>query len=78
MSCAVSSDSEQDGALFSGVVQRLGDGAFSPVFHAWGALAIALAWVAALAGAVFIVLRHAVGTRNHHDHGRERTDLKSV
>jgi hypothetical protein len=33
------------------------DGAFSPAFHAWGELALALGWLAALAGAVAVVLR---------------------
>jgi hypothetical protein len=33
------------------------DGAFSPAFHAWGQLALALAWLAALALAVAGVLR---------------------
>ncbi len=39
------------------------DGAFSPVFHAWSALAIGLGWAAALTVAVSWVLRRAVGTR---------------
>ena len=39
------------------------DGAFSSVFHAGPALVIALGWLAALATAVYLVLRHAVGTR---------------
>jgi hypothetical protein len=39
------------------------DGAFSPTFHAVGALAIALSWTAALTVTVGLVLRRAVGTR---------------
>jgi hypothetical protein len=38
-------------------------GAFSPSFHATGALLFTLAWLAALAIAVYVVLRRAVGTR---------------
>jgi hypothetical protein len=33
------------------------DGGFSAAFHAWGALALALAWLIALAAAVAVVLR---------------------
>jgi hypothetical protein len=39
------------------------DGAFSGVFHAWGALLIGLGWLAAVGIAVFVVLRRAVGQR---------------
>ncbi len=39
------------------------DGAFSPVFHAAGALVIAVGWATALAVVVSWVLRRAVGTR---------------
>ena len=39
------------------------DGAFSSVFHAGPALVIALGWLAALATAVYLLLRQAVGTR---------------
>lgn len=39
------------------------DGAFSPSFHAAGALVIAITWTAALMIAVSWVLRRAVGTR---------------
>jgi hypothetical protein len=39
------------------------DGAFSPSFHAAGALAIALGWTVALALIVGFVLRRAVRTR---------------
>jgi hypothetical protein len=34
---------------------------FSDTFHAWGALAIGLGWLAALSVAVYVVLRCAVG-----------------
>lgn len=37
------------------------DGAFSNVFHAWGALVIGLGWLAALSVTVYVVLRRAVG-----------------
>jgi hypothetical protein len=37
------------------------DAAFSGTFHAWGALAIGLGWLAALSLAVYVVLRRAVG-----------------
>jgi hypothetical protein len=39
------------------------DGAFSTTFHAGGELALSLAWLAALAAAVILVLRRAVATR---------------
>jgi hypothetical protein len=39
------------------------DGAFSPAFHTGGELLIALAWVAASATSVYLVLRRAVGAR---------------
>lgn len=38
-------------------------GAFSPSFHAAGALVIAIGWTAALMIAVSWILRRAVGTR---------------
>jgi hypothetical protein len=38
-------------------------GAFSPSFHATGALLLALAWLAALSIAVYLALRRAVRTR---------------
>jgi hypothetical protein len=38
-------------------------GAFSPGFHAAGVLVLALAWLAALALALFVVLGRALGTR---------------
>lgn len=38
------------------------DAAFSPGFHAWGALAISLGWIAGLTVLVGIVLRRAIGT----------------
>ena len=38
-------------------------GAFSPTFHAGGELMLALGWLAALATAVYLVLRRAVATR---------------
>jgi hypothetical protein len=37
------------------------DGAFSPAFHASGALLISLGWAAALASCVYLVLQRAVG-----------------
>jgi ABC-type Na+ efflux pump permease subunit len=37
------------------------DGAFSDVFHAWGALVIGLGWLTVLSVAVYFVLRRAVG-----------------
>jgi hypothetical protein len=39
------------------------DGAFSDSFHAGGDLLLSLAWVGLLGGAVFVVLRRAVGPR---------------
>ena len=39
------------------------DGAFSPTFHAVGALGIGLAWLAVLSVTVYVVLRRAVGVR---------------
>jgi hypothetical protein len=39
------------------------DGAFSQTFHAAGALAIGLGWLAALSVAVYVVLRRAVDSR---------------
>lgn len=36
------------------------DGAFSSSFHAWGALALSIAWLVALAFAVLVVLRRVV------------------
>ena len=38
-------------------------GSFSPSFHAGGELLLALAWLAALTTAVFVVLRRAVGAK---------------
>jgi hypothetical protein len=38
-------------------------GAFSPSFHATGALLLTLAWLAALSVAVVAVLRRAVGVK---------------
>ena len=38
------------------------DGAFSQVFHAWGELALALGWLAALAAVVALVLRSNLTT----------------
>jgi hypothetical protein len=46
-----------------GPVRMMVDGAFSPHFHAAPQLMLALAWVAALAVAVFLLLRRAVGVR---------------
>jgi hypothetical protein len=46
-----------------GPTRVLLDGAFSPTFHAAGALLISLGWAAALAGCVYLVLRRAVGVR---------------
>lgn len=40
------------------------DGAFSSSFNAAGDLLLSLAWLGLLGGAVFVVLRHAVGQRN--------------
>ncbi len=40
------------------------EGAFSTTFHAYGELAIGLAWLLVLGGAVVIVLRRAVGARS--------------
>jgi hypothetical protein len=40
------------------------DGAFSSSFHAGGDLLLSLAWAGLLGGAVFFVLRRAVGQRN--------------
>ena len=39
------------------------DSSFSATFHAGGDLLLALAWLAALAIAVYVLLRRAVGTR---------------
>lgn len=39
------------------------DGAFSSSFHAGGDLLLSLAWISFLGGAVFVVLRRAVGQR---------------
>jgi hypothetical protein len=39
------------------------DGAFSPEFHAWTELALALGWLAALALAVTLTLRRLLGSR---------------
>jgi hypothetical protein len=39
------------------------DAAFSSEFHAWGALALGLAWVAVLLAAVIVVLGRVVGLR---------------
>jgi hypothetical protein len=39
------------------------DGAFSQSFHAGGELLLSIGWLAALAVAVHVVLRHAVGSR---------------
>jgi hypothetical protein len=38
-------------------------GSFSPTFHAGGELLLAVAWLAALTTAVFVVLRRAVGAK---------------
>ena len=40
------------------------DGAFSSSFHAGGDLLLSLAWIGFLGGAVFVVLRRAVGQRD--------------
>ncbi len=37
------------------------DGAFSGIFHAWGALVIGMGWLAVLGAAVYLVLKRAVG-----------------
>jgi hypothetical protein len=39
------------------------DGAFSEIFHAWGALFIGLGWLVVLSVTVYVVLRRAVGPR---------------
>ena len=41
------------------------DGAFSTRFHAGGDLLLSLAWIGLLGGAVFVVLRRAVGSSSH-------------
>ena len=46
-----------------GPSQMMVDGAFSPTFHTGSALLVALAWIAALAAGVYLVLRRAVGVR---------------
>ena len=40
------------------------EGAFSSSFHAGGDLLLSLVWLSLLGGAVFFVLRHAIGQRN--------------
>ena len=45
-------------------------GAFSPSFHAAGVLVLALGWLAALALAVYLVFRRAVGTHGASRSGR--------
>lgn len=45
-----------------GPTRVLLDGAFSTQFHAGAELALSLAWIAALAAALYLLLRRAVGT----------------
>jgi hypothetical protein len=44
------------------------DGAFSPGFHAWGELAVAVAWLGVLCSAVTYVLRRGLSA-SHYPHG---------
>lgn len=46
-----------------GPTRLLLDGAYSHGFHAAGELAVTAGWLVALAVAVYLVLRHAIGTR---------------
>lgn len=61
------SETPPDGAWLLpsyGPSRMMYEGAFSTTFHAYGELAIGLAWLLVLGGAVVIVLRRAVGARS--------------